>query len=976
MLHTRLVGFLLALLIFSDCAVGSSATIPDFVSIPSFIENNGQLSDMNGNAVDQVLFVAQYNQLNVFITTTGITFVFFEKINNPGNLHKSEISWQRVDLELSGATIAKHQIHQEISGASANRYYNQNSNDVILAHAVKRIVIQEIYPGIDWEIYESKEEGFKYNFIVHPFADPAQIQLTYHSALQVDLNDAGEISLNGLSGTLKELAPVCYQGSEANKISSSYILTGAGLYETKYQYQIAAYDQKQILVIDPELYWATYYGGSNEECFNSVTTDNTGNLILVGWTDSPNFPVMDAGTFYQGTKGANEDAMIVKFSPTEERLWATFYGGNHEDWAYSVTVDESGNIFVSGETVSGNFPVFDAGTFYQGALNGDEDVFILKFDNDGNRLWATFYGGDHKEGGHSIAHDASGNIFVTGYTDSDDFPKLNAGTFYQATIGGNVDAFILKFSNTGTRLWATYYGGTLDEAGNSITSDDAGNIFITGDTRSTNFPTYDAGTYYQPAMAGDTDLFVLKFANTGTRLWATYYGGTGSDYGHSIVTDIYDQIYIGGWTESTNLPVQDMGNYFQGTNAGSYDGLLLKFDNSGNRLMSTYFGGTGKEFLDKWDVLAPDFCGNIYFAISSYSAGMPIFDAGCSSYYDAVYGGLGDIFITRFTNENLITWATYYGFDNEDLNACIGVSQLDGNSLYLTGQYNEYDPGAAVPLVDPGGSAWYDGTHNNDDEAFIAKFIPVPLTITTSNSTICDCTDTATATPSCGVAPYNYVWTDGQTTQTAIDLCEGTYEVIVTDADCNIDTATVTIICALPIELTSFSAEYKFEYVELKWSTASELNADYFTMSRSRDNNEFAEVEIVSAQGTTTSGHNYTIYDINPGSGEIYYKLSETDLDGTTTVAGITSVFVAGIENNLTISKINDHTIEVNFNSSANTNYHLQIFDLTGMILLEQEWIVQKGMNTKEIDLTQFHRGVYLISLTNYNERFITKFSL
>ena len=976
-LYTRLTYIFIFFIATVSTTLGENSILPAGVQgtePAGFIENNGQITDMNGDAANHVLFVSQLPHLDIFITETGITFLFKEKIPKDKSGKYQKYNWQRVDLELKNAIISRQQVKKENPCICSYKYYTAQSANEIISNNFGYLIFSNIYPGIDWELIQTENAGFKYNFIIHPYADPNQIQLNYHSALPVELNDAGEIVVKSNTGVLQEFAPVSYYQGSGEIISSSFKQNSQEINQTKFCYQLEQYDASETIIIDPELYWATYYGGNKEECFNSVTTDNSGNLILVGWTDSPNFPVLTAGTFYQGTKSANEDAMIVKFSPDEERLWATFYGGNEEDWAYSVTVDETGNIFVSGETVSSNFPVYNAGTFYQGALNGDEDVFILKFDNDGNRLWATYYGGDKKEGGFSITHDASGNIFVTGYTESTDFPKLNAGTFYQSTMAGIQDAFILKFSNTGTRLWATYYGGNLYDAGNSIASDASGNIFITGDTKSSTFPVYNSGTYYQPLMAGDTDLFILKFSNTGSRLWATYYGGSSADYGHSIITDNYDNIYLAGWTESTDLPVQDMGNYFQAANAGSYDGYLLKFENDGTRLLSSYFGGNGREDLNKWDALASDQCGNIYFVLTSFSDDMPVYDAGCSSYYDAVYDGFGDLFITRFTNDNLITWATYYGYDNEDLNACIGISQLDGNSLYMTGQYNEYDPGAAVPLVNPGGLAFYDGTHNNDDEAFISKFIPVPLSIATTNSNICACADSATATPSCGVAPYAYLWTDGQTTQTAIDLCAGTYDVIVTDADCNIDTATITIVCALPVGIVNFNARETGSHVELRWTTVSELNSDYFTISKQDEFDGFTEISKIPAHGYSTTPINYSTNDFNPSGGINYYKLTETDFDGKMSEAIITTISINGVADNLFITCTEENILQANFYAASSGEYQMYLYNLAGNELYTANWSVEKGLNTKTIDGVELSRGIYVVTLTGKNEKFVSKF--
>jgi len=953
--------------------ISLNGTAGDNLSIPVlFVENVGQLEDMLGDPVSNVLFTAQMPGMQVFITKTGITFLTLEK-QNPikGKMSERITQWERIDMLLVGANIYSENIVKTFSNNTFYHFYNTQKPDGIHTSPINKILIKEIYPGIDWEIYSADQKGFKYNFIVHPFADPGIIKLKYNSGDRIVLNDNGEIEMFSKHGNLSEHKPISFTADgEPVQASFQRINNINNLNELEIQFLLGDFDNSKQLIIDPELFWCTYYGGAMEECFNSVTTDVDGNLFLTGWTDSPNFPVSDAGTFYQGVKSADEEAVILKFSPSHTLLWATFYGGNHEDWGHSIATDNAGNVFVAGETVSNTFPTYNAGTYYDGVLGSDEDVFILKFDNNGNRLWATFYGGSKKEGGYSICTDAAGNIFIAGYTDSNDFPKLNAGTYYQAAMAGIEDIFILKFDNSGNRLWATYCGGNLFDNGYGIASDISGNIFITGITKSTNFPTFDAGTYYQPAMAGDTDIVILKFANDGTRLWSTYYGGTLADYGNSIITDLFDNIFISGYTESTNFPTQDNSTFFQSANAGQTDACLLKFDNNGNRIWSTYIGGEGKENMFKWDGLALDICNNIYSTFTTFSGTMPILDAGCSSYYDGTYAGFGDLFISRFTNEGIQTWGTYFGFEDEDLNSCIGIDNLDGKSLYMTGQYNEYDPGEAVPLVNPGGGAYYDASHNGDDEAFIAQFIPVPLDISTLNSNICACMDTAIALPDCGIAPYTFYWSDGQTTQTAINLCAGIYTVTVTDADCSVDSATIEIVCLLPVSLDSFYGENNGLINNLYWTTASENNSNLFVVEKMGEDGEFIPIGDIFAAGNSVETKHYIFTDDKPYSGNNYYRLNQIDLNGNIQYSNIINVPVKTFDQILIFPNPFHENINIELSNRNITKvYTVQIFDLTANLLLSAKLPLT---NISAIDLSNLNSGTYLMHVYSDNTLIFT----
>jgi hypothetical protein len=959
-LHTQLL-FVFLLLTESSFALPQEVqTGLDQYSATGFIENMGQLANMEGDAAQEVLFYTSFPQTDLFITEDGLTILF--QLPNPTLTEltgKKQYDWERIDITLKNADISKENAITQLQHPAPLFFYNTLVPEGVSTFGYDEIVFHDVYPGIDWQILFDDASGFKYNFIVDPNTNPEVIELTYATASMIELTDIGQIKMMSLLGAMYESAPITFTTADHTPITSQFELTPIDANLVAVDFLLGEYDHSQSITIDPELHWCTYYGGNKEECFNSVTSDIDGNLIAVGWTDSPAFPTLTCGTYFQGTLAALEDAMIVKFSSEEERIWSTFYGGNKEDWAYSVTTDASNNIFVSGETVSGSFPVYNAGTFYQAALNGDEDVFILKFNAAGTRLWATFYGGDKKEGGYGITTDPSGNIFVTGYTESTDFPKLNAGTFYQAALGGNEDAFILKFNNAGTRIWATYYGGSLYDVGNAICSDAAGNVFITGDTRSSNFPVYNAGTYYQGTMAGDTDTYVIKFANTGARLWATYYGGADADYGNSIITDNYDNIYLAGWTRSADFPVMDKGNFYQSVLGGLSDAHIVQFDNSGNRMWSTYFGGAAIENVYKWDILTSDFCGNIYLAITTFSSDMPVYNAGCSSYYDATYEAYGDIFLVRFTDDALITWATYYGYDNEELDACIGISQLDGKSLYMTGLYNEYDPGAAVPLVNPGGTAYYDGTHNGDNEAFIGKFEAVPLSIATENSNVCYCLDTAVALPDCGVAPYDYLWSDGQTTAVAIDLCPAAYTVTVTDADCNIMIASIEIICALPVHVVSFEGAYINNSIELNWTAFDEDEIEHYVLQKSMDGSTFTT--IASINPMHQSNINYIFIDQQVQAGVNYYQLFSEDKNGHLKAEGMIAVTALSTASELFVQYNGNNDLHLEYFSNFENTQSLIITNTTGQTIYSNTIDIIKGMNTINIQLPAIPEGMYYV---------------
>ncbi|MCX7834092.1 MAG: SBBP repeat-containing protein [Ignavibacteria bacterium] len=269
--------------------------------------------------------------------------------------------------------------------------------------------------------------------------------------------------------------------------------------------------------------WATYYGGNGWDQSSAIKTDIFDNIFLTGVTYSTNFPLCNPGgsAYFQNAFAGERDAFIIKFSNAGVLQWSTYYGGTNKDFGTSVVSDNSGNVFVTGATWSTNFPVYNPGgqTYYQ-TYKYDWDAFVLKFDNNGARLWATYYGGYEADAGNSIITDKQGNVYITGNTWSEEFPVQNPGEggyFKSALTSLNIpDIFILKFTNTGVRKWATYYGGTGHDDAFCVSVDRIGNIFITGETHSTDFTTYNPGgnVYFQGNSSGNCESYILKFESS------------------------------------------------------------------------------------------------------------------------------------------------------------------------------------------------------------------------------------------------------------------------------------------------------------------------------------------------------------------------------------------------------------------------------------------------------------------------------
>ncbi|HEY8402948.1 MAG TPA: SBBP repeat-containing protein, partial [Cytophagaceae bacterium] len=315
-------------------------------------------------------------------------------------------------------------------------------------------------------------------------------------------------------------------------------------------------------------------------------------VIVTGYTESADFPVQSlSGAYNQATSGGNEtyDAFIVKFNANGTRTWTTYYGGLGMEQAYGIAVDGSNNILITGQATFGLPLQTLTGAYNQAFQNSGMnylDAFVLKFNSSGARTWATYYGGNSEDYGTRIATDVAGNILITGYTNSTNFPvQALAGAYNQGTLGGYLDAYIVKFSSAGIRQWATYYGGEGNDQAFSISTDKSNNILVCGSTEYGGLPTLSiAGGYNQTqgSSQGDPDGFILKFNESGVRQWATYYGNSdGYDELTGIAADNSGRVVAVGTSDGVSLPVQgNTGGYTQGNDYSS-KAIIVQFTANG-----------------------------------------------------------------------------------------------------------------------------------------------------------------------------------------------------------------------------------------------------------------------------------------------------------------------------------------------------------------------------------------------------------
>ena len=266
----------------------------------------------------------------------------------------------------------------------------------------------------------------------------------------------------------------------------------------------------------PYLDFSTYFGGSDGyELGLGIAATDDGSYYVTGHTASSDFPTQNA---YDDTFNGGRDAFVAKFNSHGSLLWSTYLGGTNFDGGFSIAVTSDGNCYIIGTTRSNDFPTLNA---YSNTLSGSDDIFLAKFSSSGSLLWSTYLGGSGEDYGYDIAVAGDGSCYVTGCTNSSDFPTQNA--FDTTFNGGYIDIFVSKFSTNGSLLWSSYLGGNGNEWGYSIAVTDDGSCYVTGFKASNDFPALDA---YDSTPNGDWDVFVTKFNASGSLHWSTYFGGS------------------------------------------------------------------------------------------------------------------------------------------------------------------------------------------------------------------------------------------------------------------------------------------------------------------------------------------------------------------------------------------------------------------------------------------------------------------
>ena len=728
-----------------------------------FKENKGQIIDQKGKPNPDVKYLLNTSGLNVQIKTIGFSYDIYETKQHPIKHNKKEkplsptfpetdkenspdytleYIYHRIDIDFVNSN-PKVTLITEQKSKDYDNYYNipNKPEGVLNVYQYQQITYKNIYPNVDvvFSIPKDSSKAVEYNFVIHPKGKISDIQLKFNGA-KTELVDT-KIRMQVRFGKMEETLPMSWieNGKEKKEIAVSY----TKIKNNVYGFQSFENVSGKTVIIDPVpiRLWGTYYGGEGLE-FSSSIFEKNGFVYWAGTTYSSS-NIASSGAFQNSNSNGPPfqgpyDSFFTKLNSDGTRVWGTYYGGQYADKINQVKVSDNDNIYIVGSSLSST-NISSLGS-HQSQKGLYWDGFLAKFDSNGLRKWATYYGGEDNEEAYSLCVDSNEKIYISGETISgNSIATIGSHQPIHANQGSDsYDGFIAKFNSNGVREWGTYYGGNGRDALFDSKLDSSGNLIFLGNTNSnTGISTSNA---YQEINNG-ADGFLAQFNPNGNRVWGTYFGGNNDDFFFNLGIDSSDNLYCFGQTNST-VNVATAG-VFQETYLKNFmsnsSGCVFKFNPNGFKIWGSYFfpetlGGSVST------------SGNVYFSGRVENG----FAATSNAYQEQpVSTNSGtDSYLVKFNTIGEREWATYFSGENAD-NAYITLADNQSN-IYLSGATNSLTNIATPNTHQPNNPNW------TNQDAFLVKFKDCfSSTTATSNSPICF----GNTLELKALGGTNYVWT-------------------------------------------------------------------------------------------------------------------------------------------------------------------------------------------------------------------------
>jgi Beta-propeller repeat len=672
--------------------IGASASTPPVpgAKVTPFASSAGLRFEPNQGQTDpRVKFLSRNPQYNLFLTQDEAVFSLQGPRPAPTSLgrrllstlhHAPPVKRTVVRMRLLGARPKTVTASDQIPGRT-NYFIGRDPQGWIRnVPQYSRVNYDEIYRGVDMTFY-GNQQAFEFDLIVKPGADPHQIALRFAGARKIKTGPDGDLVLASAAGDLALHKPVAYQWVEGKRqpVEATFVARG----RSEFGLALGAYDHSRELVVDPTVLYSTYLGGSGSDDGHGVAVDSTGAVYVTGQTSSKNFPVTTGAA--QSTLLGTIDAFVTKFTPDGSALvYSTYLGG----------MTQVGGDSTVGPTSSGN----------------------------------------------AIAVDSTGSAYIAGGTNTSDFPLCPAANncpapAQAAYAGGKGDAFAVKLDPNGGLAYATFIGGSDNDVAEGIAIDSNGNIYVGGQTQSTNLLVVSG---LQQKFGGMTDGFIAKIDGTaasptlGNFKFLDYLGGAQADTVTGIGLDQSNNIYVSGITISTDFPVHGSAPYqtkcgtdgncnptSQGAQEDSFV-TAIKSDLS-QYIYSTYFGGSGGDDAENMTV---DASGDVFFTGLTSSTDL-ITGASNQQLPNTPYqsslgsGATNNVYVAELNpTGSTVTYLTYLGGTGADV--AFGIAVDANGRIYLTGQTTPgKNPQGDFPIVKEFQPALY-GT----SDAFVSLLDP------------------------------------------------------------------------------------------------------------------------------------------------------------------------------------------------------------------------------------------------------------
>jgi hypothetical protein len=566
-----------------------------------------------------------------------------------------------------------------------------------------KVKYHAVYHGVDL-VYYGHQDRLEYDLVIAPGVDPRVIRLAFEGSIGLEEDADGDLIIRTSAGEIRQKKPLVFQEIDGVKIMipGRYVLMGSHV-----GIQVARYDRRRALVVDPQLVYSTYIGGSDQDNALGIAVDSTGHAYITGGSTSLDFPLRPP---HAVLGVASRPAFVTKLNPDgSDLVYSTFIGGSVADDGSGIAVDRTGSAYITGFTISPDFPT-TPGAFQTSLVPGSDSTFVLKLNPQGSALiYSTYLGGSHVTKPGGIAVDSSGNIYVMGLTGyyppatTNDFPTT-AGAFQTTSAGGSAagqDYYVVKLdpskSGSAALRYSTYLGGRDDELlfsfGNCIAVDSAGNIYVCGFTRSTDFPT-TPGAFQRTLRApqGSYNAVVAKIDpsrnGSASLVYSTYLGASVLEIATAIAVDASGHAYVAGASNSPDFPTVGtiQPHLFGGT-------FVTKLSPDASTLVYSSLVG-GSDGRDSPTALGVDQLGNAYVAGYTYSMDFPTTSGAFQTTIHSPDGSYDGYILKLDPSGSVLLYSTYLG--GSDLENLTGIAVDASRNVYVSG----YTPSGETGVVD------------------------------------------------------------------------------------------------------------------------------------------------------------------------------------------------------------------------------------------------------------------------------------